>query len=50
MIALFSILLILSKYFGREIKSINQLIGIYRLNPFISKALAINFLSLAGVC
>nr|NP_150359.1 NADH dehydrogenase subunit 2 [Rhizophydium sp. 136]AAK84289.1 NADH dehydrogenase subunit 2 [Rhizophydium sp. 136] len=50
MIAIFSILLILSKYFGREIKSINQLIGIYRLNPFISIALAINFLSLAGVC
>ena len=45
---IFCILILLSQLQGREIKYINQLIGIFRLNPFLSIALAINLFSLAG--
>ena len=49
-INIFSILLILSKYYGSELIYINQLKGLYRHNPFLSIAFSINLLSLAGVC
>ena len=45
---IFLILLVISKYLGRDIKFINQLKGIWAINPFISLSLSINFLSLAG--
>lgn len=47
---IFAILLILSQYQGKEILYISQLTGISGLNPFLSIALAVNLLSLAGVC
>ena len=47
-INILTILLSLSQYYGREIFYINQLIGIYRLNPFLAIAFAISLFSLAG--
>lgn len=49
-INIFSILLSLSIYKGREIRSIDHLKGTFNLNPFLGIAFAINLFSLAGVC
>jgi NADH:ubiquinone oxidoreductase subunit 2 (subunit N) len=46
-----NIFLILSafiNYLGHDIKFISDLIGLFRLNPFLNFAFVINFLSLAG--
>jgi len=46
-----NIFLILSafiNYLGHDIKYISDLIGLFRLNPFLNFAFVINFLSLAG--
>lgn len=46
---LFTIFIILSEFFGRDLKFINDLEGIFKFNPILSIALAINLFSLAGV-
>ena len=45
---LFSIFIAISKYQGKDINFISQLIGLFQYNPFLSIALAINLFSLAG--
>jgi NADH:ubiquinone oxidoreductase subunit 2 (subunit N) len=45
---IFCILILLSQLQGREVKYIDQLIGIFRLNPFLGISFAINLFSLAG--
>ena len=45
---LFSIFLIISKYQGKDVNYISQLIGLFRFNPFLSISLALNLFSLAG--
>lgn len=42
--------MILTQYQGRDIKFISQIMGLFHLNPFLSFALALNLLSLAGRC
>lgn len=49
-INIFSIIIILSHYQGRDIKYISQLKGLFHFNPFLSFALALNLFSLAGRC
>lgn len=45
---IFSILIAISKYQGKDINFINKLIGLFQYNPFLSFVLAINLFSLAG--
>ncbi len=45
---LFSIFIIISKYQGKDVNYISQLMGLFKFNPFLSIALAINLFSLAG--
>jgi NADH:ubiquinone oxidoreductase subunit 2 (subunit N) len=45
---LFSIFIIISKYQGKDLNYILQLIGLFKFNPFLSFSLAINLFSLAG--
>jgi NADH-quinone oxidoreductase subunit N len=45
---LFNIFLIISKYQGKDLNYISQLIGLFKFNPFLSVSLAINLFSLAG--
>ncbi len=47
---IFSILIILSQFFGRDLKLIQDLSGIFKFNPFLSFAFALNLFSLSGVC
>ena len=49
-INIFTIIIILGEYLGRDLKMIEDLAGIFRHNPYLSLALALNLLSLAGVC
>lgn len=49
-INIFTIIIILSEYTGRDVKMIQDLAGIFRHHPFLSLALALNLFSLAGVC
>lgn len=49
-INIFTIIIILSEYIGRDVKMIQDLAGIFRHHPFLSLALALNLFSLAGVC
>jgi NADH-quinone oxidoreductase subunit N len=47
---IFTIIVAISEYLGRDLKFITDLSGLLRINPFLSIALALNILSLAGVC
>lgn len=49
-INIFAILIILSEFKGRDIKKIKDQSGIFKLNPKLSLAQALNLFSLAGVC
>jgi NADH:ubiquinone oxidoreductase subunit 2 (subunit N) len=45
---LFSILIIISKYQGKDITDFRSVIGLFKFNPFLSITLALNLFSLAG--
>jgi NADH-quinone oxidoreductase subunit N len=47
---IFTIFIILAAFFGRELKNIKDLSGIFKVNKGLSLLLALNLLSLAGVC
>jgi len=47
---IFTIIILLSQYMGRDIKMIQDLAGTFRNHPYISIAFALNLFSLAGVC
>ena len=47
-INIFCILLVISQSQGQEIKYIEQLIGLFKFNPYLSISLALNLFSLAG--
>lgn len=49
-INIFTIIIILGQYMGRDLKMIEDLAGIFRYHPYLSLALALNLFSLAGVC
>jgi NADH:ubiquinone oxidoreductase subunit 2 (subunit N) len=49
-INIFTILIMLSEFKGRDLKMIKDLSGILKLNPLLSIAFALNLFSLAGVC
>ena len=46
----FIIFIILSEFKGRDLKMIQDLSGIFKFNPALSLAFALNLFSLAGVC
>lgn len=50
LINIFTILIILSKFQGRELKKIKDLGGIFKFNPTLSIIQGLNLFSLAGVC
>lgn len=50
LVNIFTILIILSKFKGRELKKIKDLGGIFKFNPTLSIILGLNLFSLAGVC
>jgi NADH-quinone oxidoreductase subunit N len=47
---IFTIFIILAAFFGRELKNIKDLSGLFKVNKGLSLLLALNLLSLAGVC
>lgn len=47
---IFIILTVLSAFMGRDLKMIQDLSGILKMNPVLSLAFALNLFSLAGVC
>lgn len=47
---LFTIFILLSEFLGRDLKIIKDLSGLFKFNPILSIAFALNLFSLAGVC
>jgi NADH:ubiquinone oxidoreductase subunit 2 (subunit N) len=50
LVNIFTILIILSKFKGRELKKIKDLGGIFKYNQTLSIIFGLNLFSLAGVC